>query len=64
MSISEILIKIGGVILFIVGLGLVLGAVGINFLAVSFLTPIWSIILGGIFIGAGIIIVRGGTIHA
>lgn len=62
MSLSEILIKLGGIVLFVVGLGLVLGAVGVPFLGVTFLSPLWSIVAGVIFMGAGIWVVRGGNI--
>lgn len=64
MSLSEIVVKIIGVTLAVVGLALVLSAVGLAFLPVSFLGPVWSIVLGAILIGAGIIIIRGGTITA
>lgn len=63
MSLSEILIKLGGIVLFVVGLSLVLGAVGMNFLGVSFINPLFSVVVGVIFIGAGIYLVRGGSIH-
>lgn len=62
MSLSEILIKLGGIVLFVVGLSLVLGAVGLNFLGVNFLGPIWSVVIGVIFIAAGIYLIRGGTV--
>lgn len=62
MSLSEILIKLGGIVLAVVGFALVLSAVGINILGVSLPNIFASIIVGVIFIGAGIYIIRGGTI--
>ena len=65
MSISAILVKAGGVILFLVGLGLVLAAVGVGGFGVSSVLPWYiSILLGGVLIGAGVVIIRGGTITA
>lgn len=62
MSITEILIKVVGVVLALVGLGLVLSAVGVSFL-VSPLSPGWvSIVVGLILLAIGIYIVRGGRI--
>lgn len=62
MSLAEILIRIIGIILAIVGLALILAAVGINFLGVT-TSNIWiDILVGVIFLGAGIWIIRGGTI--
>lgn len=62
MSLSEIIIKIIGIILAVVGLALVLSLVGINFLGVT-LAPWWlALIVGVIFLGAGIYIIRGGNI--
>lgn len=62
MSISDLIVKIIGVILAIVGLSLVLSAVGINFLGVA-LAPAWLAILAGlILLGIGIYIIKGGNI--
>lgn len=65
MSISDIIIKALGVILAVVGLALILTVVGVNILGVSTgLSPILSLIVGGLLLGTGIYIVRGGTITA
>lgn len=65
MSISNIIIKVIGVILAVVGLGLVLSILGINFLGISVaMSPISALIIGGLLIGAGIYIVKGGNITA
>lgn len=61
LSLSEAIVKIIGIVLAVVGLALILGAVGLSFLAVSFLGPIWSIVVGVVFLGAGIYIIRGGN---
>lgn len=62
MSLSEIVVKLVGLVLLIVGLALVLSAVGIHFLSVG-LSPVWlSVVVGVVFIGAGIYIIRGGSI--
>lgn len=62
MSVTEILIKLFGAVLALVGLALLLSAVDINFLGLA--TPnIWvALILGFLFIAAGVYLVRGGTI--
>jgi len=64
MSLSEILIKLGGIVLFIVGLSLLLAVVGVNFLGVTF--PFGGIlgelVVGVLFIAAGIYLIRGGSI--
>ena len=61
MNLSEIVIKVIGLILAIVGLCLILSAVGVaTFVS---LPPFWlGILVGVIFLGAGIYIIRGGTI--
>lgn len=62
MSLSEVVIKIIGLILAIVGLGLILSVVGIHFLGVA-LAPWWlAVIVGVVLLGAGIYIIRGGNI--
>lgn len=62
MSVSEIIIKIIGIVLALVGFGLLLSIVGLNFLGIG-IAPVWlAIILGVCFLGAGIYIIRGGTI--
>lgn len=63
MSLSEMLIKIVGIVLLVVGLALILSLVGVSFFGVSAsLEPIWAVVLGVVFIGAGIWIIRGGNI--
>jgi len=60
MSITEILVRVLGAILALVGLGLVLGALGVAFL-VTALSPGWlSILVGLILIAIGVHIIRGG----
>jgi hypothetical protein len=62
MSLSEIVVKVIGTILALVGLGLLLSAVGIHWFGVA-LAPIWlAILLGVCFLGAGIYIIRGGNV--
>jgi hypothetical protein len=65
MSLSDIVIKVIGVILAIVGLALVLSAVGVHlFGVVGFTEPILTVVVGAILLGAGIFIIRGGNITA
>lgn len=61
MSLSEIIVKVIGIVLAVVGLALLLSVVGISFLGVG-LSPVWlAVLLGVIFLGAGIYIIRGGN---
>lgn len=62
MSLSEILVKIIGIVLAVVGLGLLLESVGVHFIGVSL--PTWwiDLIAGVCFLGAGIYIIRGGNV--
>ena len=61
MSLSEIIIKVLGLALAIVGFCLILSAVGVNLLGIT-LSPIWlAVLVGVILLGAGIYIVRGGN---
>lgn len=62
MSVSEILIKVGGIILFVVGLALILSVVGLNLIGVHLDPPILGALVGLVLLGAGIYIVRGGNI--
>lgn len=62
MSLSEILIKVIGIVLALVGLALLLAAVGVNFLGVNIGTWWLDVLVGVIFLGGGIWILRGGTI--
>lgn len=64
MSLSNVFVKILGVVLALVGLFLVLSAVGIGAYPLKFIDQVWSLVIGALLIGAGIIIVRGGTITA
>jgi hypothetical protein len=60
MSLSEIIVKIIGIVLAIVGLLLLLSLVGLGF-GVT-LSPWWLCLLAGVvFMGAGIYIIRGGN---
>lgn len=62
MSLSEIVIKVIGLVLASVGLALILSAVGVNFLGIG-LSPIWlAILIGVILLGMGIYIIRGGNV--
>lgn len=62
MSLSEVVIKLIGLALAIVGFALILAAVGVNFLGVG-LGPIWvEVVVGVVMLGAGIYIIRGGNI--
>ena len=61
MSLSELVIKVIGIVLAVVGFFLILSAVGINVIGVS-VGNIWlAIILGVAFLGVGIYIIRGGN---
>lgn len=64
MSLSEIIIKIIGIILAFVGVALLLTAIGLTFLfGVGLGAWYWNILVGVIFLGAGIYIIRGGTVN-
>lgn len=62
MSLSEILIKLVGIVFIIVGAGLLLAAVGINVIGTSL--GIWwiDVIVGVLFLACGIYLVRGGNV--
>lgn len=61
MSFSEILIKLIGLALAFVGFALLTSTVGLNILGIA-LAPVWAAILVGVlFLVAGIYIVRGGN---
>ena len=63
MSISDLIIKVIGVILALVGFALIVAAVGLNIFGVG-LSPWWlEIIVGLLFLGVGIYIIRGGQIR-
>ena len=62
MSLSEIIIKLIGITLAIVGFCLLLAAVNLHLFGIE-LDPIWvEVIVGVLFLGGGIYIVRGGNI--
>lgn len=62
MSLSEIVIKVIGIVLAIAGFALLLSAIGLNVLGVG-LQPVWlAVLVGVIFLGLGIFIVRGGNV--
>lgn len=62
MNLSEIVTKIIGLILAIVGLALILSIVGVSFLGVA-LAPWWlALLVGVVMLDAGILIIRGGNI--
>lgn len=62
MSITSIAVKLIGLVLAIIGLGVLLAAIGINFIGTTL--PVWwiDVIVGVIFLGAGIYIIRGGNV--
>lgn len=62
MALSEIVVKIIGIILAIVGLSLILSLVGLSFLGAAALPWYWALIIGVVLLGAGIYIIRGGNI--
>lgn len=62
MSLSEIVVKIIGVVLALVGFALLLSVVGVDVFGVHVANVILAIVLGVAFLGAGIYIVRGGTV--
>lgn len=65
MSISEVIVKVIGVILALVGLAIILSAVGVNFLGVALsMPPLLAVVIGALMLGAGIFIIRGGNIVA
>ena len=63
MSLTEILVKLIGAVLAIVGLLLLLSVVGIG-LGTGVTLPEWwqSLVAGVAFLGAGVYIIRGGTV--
>lgn len=64
MKLSEVFVKIVGLILIGVGLALVLAALGVQtFLGLSGPKPDWlAIFIGLVLIGAGVVLIRGGNI--
>lgn len=63
MSLSEIVVKLIGIVLALVGVALLLSLVGIAIFGVSLGAP-WfvTVIVGVLFLGGGIYIIRGGTV--
>lgn len=62
MSLSEIIVRLIGLALAIVGFALLLTLVGINILGVSTVNPWFAAVLGVVFLGVGIYIIRGGNV--
>jgi len=63
MNISEIVIKVIGIILAVVGVCLLLSIIGINIFGIRINSILLSAIFGVLFLGAGIYIIRGGNIR-
>lgn len=62
MSLSEVVIKLIGLALAIVGFALILTLVGISLFGVN-LSPEWlAVVVGVVMLGAGIYIIRGGSV--
>ncbi len=62
MTVSEVLIKIVGIIFIVVGAALLLSSIGINLIGTD-IGVWWLDILGGVlFLAAGIYLVRGGNV--
>lgn len=62
MSISDLIIKVIGVVLAIVGFALLMSTVGIGVFGIG-LSPVWlAILVGLLFLAVGIWLVRGGAI--
>lgn len=65
MSLTNIFIKVVGVLLILGGIGLLFTAIGAPLgWALTFINPLISVITGALMIGAGIVVIRGGTITA
>lgn len=62
MSLSELLIKIIGIAFIIIGFALILSAVHITFLGIDLGAWYWDTLVGVIFLGGGIYLVRGGSV--
>lgn len=62
MSLSEMGVKLMGLVLAFVGFALLLSAVGVSILGVGTPHILLSLVLGVLFLGAGIYIVRGGNV--
>lgn len=62
MQLSEVWIKVIGIILSIVGLGLLLAIVGVPLFGLGLGHWALNLVVGVVLLGAGIYIIRGGTI--
>jgi hypothetical protein len=62
MSLSEIVIKLIGIVLAIVGFALLLSLVGVSFLGVHLAPWYLALVVGILFLAAGIYIIRGGNV--
>ncbi|NCN28662.1 hypothetical protein GW915_13945 [bacterium] len=62
MSLSEMLIKLMGIVLAIVGFALILSTVGLNILGLTLAPWYLALMIGIVFMGVGIYLVRGGNI--
>jgi lipopolysaccharide export LptBFGC system permease protein LptF len=63
MSISDLIVKLIGIVLCLVGLGLLLSTVGINFLGIG-LAPWWAALLTGlVFLACGVVLLKGGRLE-
>ena len=65
MSVTEILIKLGGAVLAFIGFALLLSVVNVPVFGIAFTDfgKLGEFIMGIIMLGLGIYIVRGGTPH-
>ena len=64
IKLSEVIIKIVGIVFIAVGFALLLTVVGLNFFGLTVPFGIFGSIIGGVlFLAAGIYLVRGGTIN-
>ncbi len=62
MRLGETVIKIVGILMVIVGAALLFSLVGLTIFGIT-LAPWWAALIAGIlFLGAGIYIIRGGTV--
>ena len=61
MSLTNMLVKLIGIVLALVGLALLLSIVGINLFGIHLPGILFALVVGVLFLGAGIYIVRGGN---
>lgn len=62
MVVSETLIKVIGIVFIIIGFALILVSIGIPYLGVGLGAWYWDVLVGVIFLAAGIYLVRGGNV--